>query len=148
MPLKLNVGLNKKVGEANYGSRGASVNLELEVDSSLIDQPAKLQQQVGNLFQQARAAVETELFGREPTPATGQNRSSTSGNRNGHHRQNGRPATDSQVRAVRAIANRQKFDLTALLERQYRVSRPEDLSLQQASQLIDELNSETQKRGR
>jgi hypothetical protein len=28
--MKLNVGLSRKVGEPNYGSRGASVNLELD----------------------------------------------------------------------------------------------------------------------
>ena len=30
--IKLNCGFSRKVGEANYGSRGASVNLELEIE--------------------------------------------------------------------------------------------------------------------
>ncbi len=37
MPMKLNVGLSRKVGEPNYGSRGASVNLELELDAALVE---------------------------------------------------------------------------------------------------------------
>lgn len=132
MPLKLKIGL------PDYGSKGASVNLELELDTSLVNSPDRLQDHIKALFEQARIAVEAELFGREASPGHAQNGSSANSSRNGHHRQNGRPATDSQVRALHAIANRQKLDLSALLERQYRVSRPEDLSLQQASQLIDE----------
>ena len=33
--LKLNAGFSRKVGEPNYGSRGASVNVELEGESNL-----------------------------------------------------------------------------------------------------------------
>ena len=37
MPLKLNVGVSRKVGLPDYGSVGASCNLELELDASMID---------------------------------------------------------------------------------------------------------------
>jgi len=146
MPLTLNVNVSKKVGEPDYGSRGASVTLQQEIDGSLVHNPAQLQSQIKSLFQQAREAVEEELFGR--TVSTGATENGASSNGNGHHRQaNGRRATDSQVRALHAIANRQKIDLRSLLDRQYQLGRPEDLSLQEASQLIDELNSESAQKG-
>jgi hypothetical protein len=44
--LKINVGFNRKVGEANYGSRGASVNLELDLDSVLIGEPERLKDRI------------------------------------------------------------------------------------------------------
>ncbi len=36
MPLKLNVGVNKKIGLPDYGSLGTSCHVEVEVDSGLI----------------------------------------------------------------------------------------------------------------
>jgi hypothetical protein len=46
MPLKRNVGLNRKVGEPGFGIRGASVNLELEVEAGLVSQPDELQDRI------------------------------------------------------------------------------------------------------
>ncbi|MCE9607598.1 MAG: hypothetical protein K8U03_22145 [Planctomycetia bacterium] len=40
--LKLNVGFTKKIGEANYGSRGATVNPELELNSAANRQVSSL----------------------------------------------------------------------------------------------------------
>ena len=36
MPLKLNVGTCKKIGQPHYGSLGASCNVEIELDQSLL----------------------------------------------------------------------------------------------------------------
>ena len=50
MPLKINVGLNRKIGEANYGSRGACVNIEVEVEPTLVEKPDQLRERVHYLF--------------------------------------------------------------------------------------------------
>ena len=36
MPLTLNVGLSKKIGQPDYGSLGASCNLAVELDANLL----------------------------------------------------------------------------------------------------------------
>ena len=59
--IKLNAGFSRKVGEANYGSRGASVNLELELESSMIADPDKMHEKIRALFGLARRAVDEEL---------------------------------------------------------------------------------------
>ena len=142
MPLILTVSQSKKIGEPNFGSKGASVTLQIEVDSSMASDPSRLQQQICELFQQSRAAVEQELFGRDALPAEPHSGSPpANGNGNGH-RSNGRRATQSQVRAIHAIANRQKTNLVPLLSQRFQVGRPEDLSISEASNLIDSLKSE------
>jgi len=63
MPLKLNCGVCRKIGEADYGSRGASVNIELEVEADLVNSPQRLHDRIRQLFRLAKASVEEELTG-------------------------------------------------------------------------------------
>lgn len=138
MPLKVNVGLTRKVGESNYGSRGASVNVELELDGSLVNEPAKLKEKIAQAFSLVRTSLDAELNG-------------GNGNGNGHASANGkngttaptaaskgRPATQSQVRAIQSICRDKGINLAGFLG-DYRVSRAEDLSVKQASEIIDKL---------
>ena len=134
MPMKINCGFSKKVGEANYGSRGASVNLELEAEADLVASPQRLHDRIRQLFRLAKDSVEEELNGNDPAtaPADG----------NGHQRQHpSRPATQSQLRAIHAIADRRRVDLTGLLQRRFQIDQPDGLSITEASTLIDELTS-------
>ena len=130
--LKLNIGFNRKVGEANYGSRGASVNLEIEVESGVVREPDKLQAKIGYLFELAKASVEAQLNGvsqpQQPAPATGTSgngayanasansgQSNANGNGNGHSSHtngtsgngtngNGHRASDKQINFATQLA--------------------------------------------
>jgi hypothetical protein len=132
MPLKLNIASSRKIGEPNYGSRGATVGLEMEVDSSLVDNPRQLHERIRRLFRLAKQSVDLELGGPllarqqldEPEPII-------------------RPATDRQIRAIQAIAGRRNLDLTDELRGRFGIERPEDLSLNEASQLIDAIKPST-----
>jgi hypothetical protein len=153
MPLKVNVGLSRKIGESNYGSRGASVNMELELDSSLIGEPAKFQERIRQIYALARTSLNEELNGGGNGPATNghangagtQTTNGHTGNGNGappaNGQQQGRPATQSQVKAIHAIARNLRLDLTRYLVERHRVNRPEDLDLKTASQVIDALKA-------
>lgn len=163
MPLKLNVGLSRKVGEANYGSRGATVNLELEVDSTLVAEPDRLQEHIRDLFGLAKSSIDEELQTEPaPPPPNGQrangpssqshtsnrNGNSTNGNRYAGRRSANPPAaTASQVRALHAIAKSQRLDLAALVRERFNLDQPEGLNIAEASELIDELKGTTSTSG-
>ena len=53
-----------------------------------------------------------------------------------------RPATASQVKAIRAIAARRKIDLVGLLREKFGLTTADELGIRQASNLIDELKSD------
>lgn len=163
MPLKLTVGSSRKVGEAGYGSRGCSINLELEVDTALVAEPGRLQERIRELFGLVQQSINEELYGASGTapaspPANGVNgngagdsnrrhtlpRSTANGNGHSRGQQRGStipPATASQIRALKAIAERQRLTLENVLHEQYGVGDPAALTIAQASELIDDLNA-------
>lgn len=163
MPIKLTVGLNQKLGQPNFSSRGASVNLELEVDTALVAEPGRLQERIRELFGLAQQSINEELHGASGTapvspPANSGNgngigdssrrhsppRSTANGNGHSRGQQRGSntpPATASQVRALNAIADRHRLDLLSEVRGKYGVGDPAALTIAQASELIDDLNA-------
>jgi hypothetical protein len=159
--MKLNVGVSRKVGLPDFGSVGASCGIELEVDGSLLQHDLeRLHSQVRDAYVAAHQAVHDELARLQAPPSVNGGQTSpvhatppartgfSQTNSNGHatrskvDRQRApKLATQSQVKAIVAIARRQNTDLTGLLRHEYELERPEDLTIRQASELIDLLKN-------
>jgi hypothetical protein len=138
---KIIVGFCKKVGEANFGSRGGHVAFELEVDGLTID-AERVKSQIAGLFSLARQAVDTELTQTESSSGSTAvpqwcRKSLLPINQNGYDQH--RTVTPKQVKAIYALANRGKLDVGQLLSTRFNVNKITELHFTQASTLIDEL---------
>ncbi len=110
MPMKLNVGVSQKVGQPNYGSVGASCNLEMELDASLIEKDLDgFHARIRAAYVAAHQAVHDELARLQAPANTGPD--------HGHWRvpesrpgtaPPGRTATAAWSRVSRAIAHGSK----------------------------------------
>ncbi len=145
MPVKLNVGVCRKVGEANFGSRGASINLEAELDASIVSDQHRFKERVRSLYAMARRSVNEELnitSEESDAESTSPPPSNAPSPRNGDaasNRTGVTPATASQVRAIYAIARRRRLKMQDLLRDRFGADHPEALSIRDASTVIDEL---------
>ena len=160
MPLRLNVGVSRKVGLPDYGSVGASCNLELELPQDLLERDLEgFHARVRDAYVSAHQAVHDELArlhagaqagppehprdDPRPDDRAARDRPETNGRRadaprgSGDRRPSARAATARQVAALVALARRAGADLEGLLHGQCGVARPEELTVRQASRVID-----------
>jgi hypothetical protein len=152
MTLKLNIGYSKKIGQPDYGSLGASCNIEVELDQYLVFHDLDgLHAKIKQVFVAARQAVQDELCRNEGSPPATPPQNGSSGQHagngngggqgNGQRRGGGRMATASQVRAINSIADRIQLDLAKWLHEKFGLGAPADLSISDASHAIDELKA-------
>ena len=141
MPLKVSVGLSKKIGLPDYGSLGASCHVEVELDQSLLASDLDgFHSKVKQAFVACRQAVQDELSRHQDAqPAAGQHNGN--GHTNGQRRTQVRKATSSQVRALEAISHKLQLDLAKWLQQRYGLRLASDLTITQASESIDALKA-------
>ena len=157
--LKLHAGVSKKVGLPGFSSASASCTIEAELDSSLLQDHEGFQIVVQRAYASCEKAVQDqinrltsdstdnlnqpqEIVEVRTAPAiqgASVNRIPTSQFTN---QPSPRPATASQVKAIRAIAARRKIDLVGLLREKFGLTTADELGIRQASNLIDELKSD------
>ena len=158
MPLKASIGLSRKVGLEHYSSLGASCHLEVDLDGSLIQDPATFHEKLRRIYALAHQAVVDELERRTPGPGNG-NGSPPNGDgqepppprtgrtrspRSGGSREDA-PASERQIKFLLDLA-RQRYQMDPdqaadYCEQLVGVGDLDQLTKAQASAVIDQLGN-------
>jgi hypothetical protein len=145
MPLKASIGLSKKVGLPDYGSLGASCNLEVELDASVVQDPEAFHERIRRLYALASQAVVEQLAQANGNgKSNGQQPGGNGQAGNGNGSEKSEMASNKQVKYLLDIARqRHEMDLARLsqfCQEQVGVSDIYQLTKNQASAVIDRLS--------
>ena len=132
MPLKINVGLSRKLGEPNYSSRGGSVHFEAEVEGTLVREPEELRKRIRYLFRLAEEALAEQLT----AATTNVDVALTKG------QLERRSVTERQLGLIERLAAQSEISIEALLADVFDTDACEHLSVGEASRLIDIFQAE------
>lgn len=169
MPLKLTVGQSRKISE-NYNSTGFSLNIEAELPASAAQEPNTLAQAANDLFQLCEDILDERIRGsagnanyrkprsasevapqsdRRHDPSTRPESSTRrptanggNGNGNGHSNGGPKPITKAQTKAILNMCRRLERDADVVAEGNFGVGGVHELSIRQASELIDALKAD------
>lgn len=158
MAFKINVGLSRKIGQPHFGSLGASRHIDLEIDPQALGRGTEaIQSEIFDAVAICKRAVDAELAKCDqtqadapgvhdrpginpPVPSPDDRPSRSQSAAPGQRQQKpARPATTAQIKAIHAIAGKADIDITDELERRFGIRNPQQLSISQASEMIDHL---------
>ena len=149
MAAKLSVGLQKKLGLPGYSSIGASCHVEFEVETSLMESNLEgFHQKVHSVYSACQQAINEQLARYQSTPPNlnDPSRTQLNGQNNPNPqqvRQESSRATRNQIRSIFAIARNQGLDPLQIVRTRFNLDLAEDLTIREASSLIDELKHGT-----
>jgi hypothetical protein len=125
MAMKISVGLQKKVGQPNFGSLGASCHVEFEIDPSLVESNMDgFHNKVNGAFLACRHAVNAQLRQQESVRAV---EAATAIQKQLPERQpdrrpepqRGGTVTPNQLKAIYVLARRNRLDPQKLVHDQF-----------------------------
>lgn len=142
--IRIHATVSKKVPipGLEYSSRSYMAGLEVEAGDGC--DPGEIRQRLADVYSLLEDSIDREIEADVGQHDPGGSDADEAVTVSHNSSPSGRPATQAQVKAIFAIARSvglQRSDLTTLIQERYHAGKPEHLSVKQASELIDSLQS-------